>query len=1551
MPNEEKLLEYLRWVTADLHETRERLEHVEYSQREPIAIVGMSCRYPGGVRDPEDLWELVHEGRDAVAPFPADRGWDLASLYHPDPEHPGTSYAREGGFLYDVADFDAEFFGISPREALSIDPQQRLLLELSWEALERAGIAPAAVRGSSTGVFTGVMYGDYGARLIASGASGKFEGLLGNGSAPSVASGRVAYTFGLEGPAVSVDTACSSSLIAIHLACLALRNGECDLALAGGVTAMATPTLFIEFSRQRAMAPDGRCKSFGATADGAGWSEGAGLVVLELLSDAQRRGHNVLAVVRGSAVNQDGASNGLTAPNGPSQERLIRQALAAAQLTPNDIDVVEAHGTGTALGDPIEAQALLATYGQDRTGPPLLLGSIKSNIGHSQAAAGVAGVIKMVEAMRHERLPRTLHADPPSQHVNWDSGEVRLLTEAVPWPKGERPRRAGVSSFGISGTNAHLIVEEPPAAVADAPGSTGAGEAASPEDAQPSTAGPLRPAGPVPWPISARSASGLRAQAQRLAVATTENPDVPVADVGFSLATTRSALPSRAVIVASQPGQFRSCLGLLAQDQAAGNIVKGTVRGGRLAFLFSGQGSQRDGMGRELYTAFPAFAQALDEVCEQLDPHLEWPLKQVMWTEPGSAQAGLLQQTVYTQASVFALEVALFRLLGHYGLHPDYVMGHSIGELTAAHVAGVLTLADACTLVATRGRLMQQLPEGGAMVSVQASEDETRAAIDGHGSGVEIAAVNGPASTVIAGDEEAVLAVADGLRGQGHKATRLRVSHAFHCARVEPMLDEFGAVARGLAFSDPRIPLVSNLTGRLADDGELTDAAFWVRHVRDAVRFADGIAALSEEGVTTFLEVGPDAALTPMAGACLGGDPVPVSVLRARRPESQTFVTALAEVHVRGGEVDWDTFFAELDAHHTSLPTYAFQRRRYWLDPPAPAGADQHAAEPEERFWTAVQNADLDMLAATLDATEAQTAGLAALLPALAALHQRERNDYRITWEPVADPGHHAAAKTWLLLSNGPGPATELAGLLATRGARVIEVAAGGLDTDAAQASQALLDVLASEPSVDGVLCLLDPPAEDPDGAWLSRALSLLRTARAHGPVWLATQGAIQALPDDTPGPVGQALLWGLGQALASDDPQQSYGLIDLPPVLDVATVGRLGNLLAAGDFSQQAAIRPCGLFLRRLIPTHPTWNTGPAPEQPGTALIAGATSPVGGQIARLVAAREGTHLLLPVAAEEAGSAELAALRDELGDRATIITCDLTDRTAVADLLATVSAEQPLSIVLSALACPVDYAGGLAPDTLAHACWQVSAAANLDELTRPASPPVFAVISPLDGAIGVGGHGSASLVHTAFTVLAARRRACGLPAAVLAAAPAAAGGTAGGLDGVLSRPQWLLAAAERLPSAACDALVVADIDWPRLAGQLDGEPARLLVRGVPEARHVLDADDRADGPAPLVLLDVPEEEREGTLLDLIRTETAAVLGHDSPDSVDPDGDFISLGLTSFTAMELTSRMREAGVRVTPTAAFDHPTPVALARYLCEQISNAGPDRPALALES
>ncbi|AYF31955.1 polyketide synthase [Micromonospora tulbaghiae] len=897
MAKEEQLVEYLRRMTADLRHARRRIDDLEAAAGEPIAIVGMACRFPGGVTDPESLWELVASGTDAVGDFPADRDWPLDTLYDPDPDRSGTAYVRQGAFLHEAGQFDPGLFGISPREALAMDPQQRLLLETAWEGLERAGIDPLSLRGSRTGVFAGLMYHDYASQIGV--PPEEVEGYLSTGVAGSVASGRIAYTFGFEGPAVTVDTACSSSLVAIHLAAQSLRSGESTLALAGGVTVMATPGTFVELSRQRGLAPDGRCKSFAGAADGTGWGEGVGVLVLERLSDARRGGRRVLAVVRGSAVNQDGASNGLTAPNGPSQQRVIRQALASAGVVASGVDVVEGHGTGTRLGDPIEAQALLATYGAGRGGGgPLWLGSVKSNIGHTQAAAGVAGVIKMVMAMRWGVLPASLHVDEPSPFVDWSVGGVELLTVSRPWPVVDRPRRAGVSSFGISGTNAHVILEQ--------------GEESG-------VVGPVVE-GPVPLLLSGHSVQAVRDQAARLgdwlAAADADGDAVGVGGVGVGgvasgLIRSRAVLDYRAVVVAGDRGEAVAGLAGVSPVVAGSAPVVG--------FVFSGQGAQRWRMGEGL-RRFPVFRDVLEEVCGCFPG-----LGEVLFG--GDAEA--VTATGWAQPGLFAVEVALFRLLESWNVRPGVLVGHSIGEVAAAHVAGVLSLPDACRLVSARAGLMQALPVGGVMAAVEATEAEVSVLVEVEPL-VSVAAVNASRAVVVSGDEAGVRRVVAGLPGR--RVRWLPVSHGFHSPLMEPMLADFAAVCEGLTFHPPRLPMVSTVTGGEAD---WTDPGYWVEQVRATVRFADAVRAGGD--VDRWVEIGPDTVLAPMIAA---DDRDAVGLLRRDRDEVHTLLTGVGHLWASGTPVDWTTIVP--DHGPVDLPTYPFQHQRYWL--PAAAGGHDAAA-------------------------------------------------------------------------------------------------------------------------------------------------------------------------------------------------------------------------------------------------------------------------------------------------------------------------------------------------------------------------------------------------------------------------------------------------------------------------------------------------------------------------------------------------------------------------------------------------------------------------------
>ncbi|MFJ4653376.1 SDR family NAD(P)-dependent oxidoreductase [Nocardia sp. NPDC088792] len=932
---DDKLRDYLKRVAADLHHTRNRLTEVEARGREPIAIIGMSCRYPGGVDTPEKLWRMVESGTDAITGFPGDRGWDLATLYDPTRRRPGSTYAAEGGFLDKAADFEPEFFNISPREALAMDPQQRLLLETTWEAFERAGIDPNTVRGSDTGVFAGVMYQDYALRLNR--VPEDVQGYLGNGQSDSVASGRISYTFGLEGPAITVDTACSSSLIAIHLAAHALRRRECGLALAGGAMVMSTPVPFTEMSRQGGLAGDGRCKSFADEADGTGWGEGVGMLLLERLSDARRNGHPILAVVRGSAVNQDGASSRLTAPNGPAQQRVIRRALADAQLRTDAVDVVEAHGTGTALGDPIEAQALLATYGKDRDrNQPLLLGSLKSNIGHTQAAAGVGGVIKMVMAMRHGTVPPTLHAARPTTQVDWSAGTVRLVTEPTPWPETDHPRRAAVSSFGISGTNGHVILEQAEAE----PNTADRAEPNTADRAESNPAAPDSTSAVVPWLLSARDRAGLRAQAERLRKHLAEHSDLDLDGIGRALAG-RTVFDHRAVLTAGDRAGLTADLTALADGLPSLTVVRGgEIRTSRVVFLFPGQGSQWTGMARELLEESPVFAERMAECEAALAPYTDWSLLELV-------RSGAVWDRVdVVQPVLFSVMVSLAALWRSSGVEPAAVVGHSQGEIAAAVVAGGLSLEDGAKVVALRSRALRAVAGVGGMASVQLPAERARAELAPWGERLSIAAINGPASVVISGEIAAIDEFLTHAEAQELRARRIEVDYASHSAHIERLRDELLTLLAEITPRPAEVPFYSTVTGATLDTRTL-DAGYWYRNLRQTVELGQAVTAALDAGLRAFVEVSPHPVLTiavEETARATERDALVSGTLRRDEGGIARFRASAAELWTAGIPVDWRPTFAHLPATHTDLPTYPFQRQRYWLEDTGPATGDVTAA-------------------------------------------------------------------------------------------------------------------------------------------------------------------------------------------------------------------------------------------------------------------------------------------------------------------------------------------------------------------------------------------------------------------------------------------------------------------------------------------------------------------------------------------------------------------------------------------------------------------------------
>ncbi|WP_433789719.1 type I polyketide synthase [Actinoplanes sp. CA-252034] len=1447
---DQKIVEALRSALKETDRLRRRQQETDARATEPIAIVGAACRYPGGVQGPDDLWQLVADGRDAVGDFPADRGWDLAGLFSDDPDAAGTSFARGGGFLYDAGDFDASLFGISPREARAMDPQQRLLLECAWETYERAGLDPLGQRGARTGVYTGSNDQDYLGLL--GDHPGELEGHLGTGNAASVLSGRLAYTFGLEGPAVTVDTACSSSLVALHLAVQALRRGEIDQALVGGVLVMSTPGTFLEFSRQRGLAADGRCKSFAAAADGTGWGEGAGVLLVERLSAARAAGRRILGVVRGTAINQDGASNGLTAPNGPAQRRVIRAALADAGLGPDEVDAVEAHGTGTTLGDPIEAQALLATYGKERD-RPLWLGSLKSNIGHTQAAAGVGGIIKMIEAMRHGVLPKTLHVDVPTPKVDWTSGSVELLTSTREWPSTGRPRRAAVSSFGMSGTNAHVILEQ--------------GDPAEPSP--PETAVD----GPIPVLLSGATPAALRAQIDVAA-----GHDGPLGGVAATLAG-RAALAERAVAWDA---------GSLGAPPVTGTALDASD----IVFVYPGQGGQWLGMAVGLLD-HPAFADRLRECDTALRPHTGFSVEDVL-----RGDDDWLARVEVVQPVLWAVGVALTAWWQSYGVEPTAVIGHSQGEVVAAVVAGAVTVEDGARIVAARSAPLVGLTGDGGMLSVGAPAADVEQWLAGR-PGLNIAAVNGPAQVVVAGERPLLQQFIPFCEERGVRARLVEVRYASHSPQVEQVRDAILAGLGDVRGAVPRIPWFSTVTGERVTEPVTAD--YWWTNLRQQVRFAPVVQQLTDQGYRLFAEISGHPVVTVAIEQC-APDAGIWGTLRRGEDDPAAQIRALGEAWVRGVRVDWSSWLTGLRPD-PALPTYPFQRRRHWLTPEEQR-RDQ-GGDPE--FWAAVE-AGADALAGELGL---DTALVEPVVDGLAAWHTRRRLDstidgwrYRVTWQKINTPAPVRPDGRWLVVQ--------------PEGVTVPEVLPGA-ETITVDATAVTLP----DGPWTGVVSLLalderPMPGHPHVARGLAGTLTLIQQL-ADTPVWVLTQGDSLA----------QAQVAGLGRIAGLELPHRWGGQLDLSEHPDPDLVGTV--LAGAFGPEDQLALRPDGVYARRVVPA-PARKPG-TPWQPrGTVLITGGTGALGGRIARWAAANGAGRLVL--VSRRGGVTDLP--------NAEVHACDLADRAAVEALLAAVG---PVDAVIHAagVGANVPFADtdvDLLDRLLAG---KVAGAVHLDALIGEVD--AFVVFSSLSGVWGSHSHAAYAAANAALDRLAEQRRARGLTMTAIAWGAWAESGMASaevGADlrrrGIVALPPEPAIEAMRRAIAQDDTTIcVVDVDWPRFTELFTAERPRPLIGDIPAVRDALTSpDEPGDTGSGLTarLAGLGAAERERVALEFVRSAAAAVLGHACTDEIPPRRPFRELGFDSLTAVDLRNRLRaESGIALPATVVFDHPNAAALAAHL------------------
>jgi len=1570
-----------------------KLEDIEYLQREPIAIVGIGCRFPGGANNPEQFWHFLHNGVDAITEVPKDR-WDIDKYYNSDRETLGKIYTRNGGFLQDVDLFDPYFFGISPKEAHSLDPQHRLLLEVTWEALEHGGQTPESLKDSSTGVFIGIGRNDYGqTRFTDSSKNEEISIYDGTGNSLCFASGRISYVMGLQGPNMAIETACSSSLVAVHLACQSLRNQECKLAITGGVNLNFSPEVAIFLSSSQVLSPDGRSKTFDARADGFGHSEGCGIVVLKRLSDAIANGDKIWATIRGSAVNHDGPSSGITVPNQIAQEKLIRQALTSAKVDPTEVDYVEAHGTGTSLGDPIEIGALASVLCRQRShSNPLAIGSVKTNLGHLEAAAGIVGLIKVVLSLNHEEIPPHLHFSTPNPHIPWNEISVVVPTSPIPWSRGNKSRIAGVSSFGFSGTNAHVVLEEAPIPVKNSQSKIDS------KDIQQRRLQILT--------LSAKNQAALNELVNSYENYLEVHPELELGNICYTANTGRTHFDRRLAVISSNQKELVEKLRNYKRAEDTAGVYLGKSdknnKAGKIAFLFTGQGSQYVNMGLELYQTHPVFRESIEKCSHILDSELEHSLLSIIYPDTtNDSNSSLLDQTAYTQPALFAIEYALAKLWESWGIKPDILIGHSVGEYVAATVAGIFSLEDGIKLIAHRGRLMQKLPSSGGMVAVMASEARVKEVITQQSSVVAIAAINGPESVVISGESEAIAGICSQLEATGIKTKHLQVSHAFHSPMMEPVLAEFEALAKNISYNQPKIPIISNVTGKRADNSIATER-YWVDHVRQPVKFAQGMEILYQLGYETYLEIGAKPTLLGMGRQSLPEDfGVWLPSLRPGINEGQSMLSSLGQLYVRGAKVDWLELYRDLNKEKVVLPTYPFQKQRYWVEPREKTEPKSQTLASENHntaIFNLLSQGETEVLAQELEKSVQLSPSQQKLLPEileiLAKQHQQQlatdtiRNWlYQVQWKPITLTEGKSSIQNshWLILADSTGVGEKLAASLQQqgnecslvyRGEKYAQVAAGKYEVNPCvleeweQLYQEISGVTQLPLSQVIHLWSLDIGAKaeltleelEENQLWGCGSViywlqTVLKT-RVSPQLWVVTRGAQSVFSEKEKLAVAATALWGLGRVVCLEHPQLWGGMVDLDPQKPQQEVEMLGQLLVNNLQEDHLALRGEETYVARLVKESvPEFTKAISLSSDDSYLITGGLGALGLHTAQWLVRKGVRHLVLigRNAPSETAQETIEQL-EQAGSKVSVLLGDISLEKDVAKII------QQIQTFLPTLKGVIHTAGVLEDATLQQMSLEhfskvmapkVAGTWHLHKFTQNMPLDFFVCFSSIASLFGSPGQGNYAAANAFMDAFAHYRRSMGLPGLSINWGVWTSGGMVDRLaiqhqnrihtSGIGNiAPEQGMSALEQLLAnqSQTEQVAVIPVNWSVLTQQLSNINKNSLLRELLQKDELEQNTLKRNADQQILdkLETVPAKERQEILREHLRMQVAQVLGSSSSDLPEINLGFMEMGMDSLMTVELKNRLQtQLGKKLSGTVAIEYPTIEKLSRYIFEEV--------------